>query len=82
MVSLYLLLSVLYFNFHFVFLFKDCSDFQAGSEILSKGRFDALDETAISGISCKHGFPMKFLNLKGGERYLTAILLYHSLISD
>ena len=57
-------------------MFKDCSDFQAGSEILSKGRFDALDETAISGISCKHGFSMKFLNLKGGERYLTAIPLY------
>lgn len=51
-------------------MFKDCSDFQAGSEILSKGRFDALDETAVSGICCKHGFPMKFLNLKGGERYM------------
>ena len=56
---------------------KDCSDFQAGSEILSKGRFDALDETAVSGICCKHGFPMKFLNLKGGERYLRLIPLYH-----
>lgn len=66
----------MYYSFYFVLMFKDCSDFQAGSEILSKGRFDALDETAISGISCKHGFPMKFLNLKGGERYLTAIPLY------
>lgn len=47
---------------------KDCSDFQAECELLSKGRFDALDETAVSGICCKHEFPMKFLNLKGGER--------------
>ena len=48
--------------------FKDCSDFQAGSEIRSKGRYEALDETAVCGLSCKHGIPMKFLNLKGGER--------------
>jgi hypothetical protein len=50
--------------------FKDCSDFQAGSEIRSKGRYEALDETAVCGLSCKHGIPMKFLNLKGGERYI------------
>ena len=55
---------------------KDCSDFQAGSEIPSKGRFDALDETAVFGICCPPGFLMKFLNLKGGERYLPLILLY------
>ena len=51
--------------------FKDCSDFQAGSEIRSKGRYEGLDETAVCGLNCKHGIPIKFLNLKGGERYST-----------
>lgn len=59
---------------------KDCSDFHAGSEILSKRRFDALDETAISGICCKHGFPIKFLNLKGGERLGYAVYLLKDLM--
>ena len=52
----------------FYFHCQNCSDFQAGSALQSKSKFDALDETAVCGLCCKHGFPMKFLNLKGGER--------------
>ena len=50
------------------FLVRKCSDFQAVSAIQYKSKFDAPDETAVCGLCCKHGFPMKFLNLKGGER--------------
>ncbi|CAB3984027.1 Hypothetical predicted protein [Paramuricea clavata] len=59
---------------------KDCNDFQAGSEIRSKGCYEALDETAVCGLSCKHGIPMKFLNLKGGERLGYAVYMLKDMI--
>ncbi|KXJ17317.1 hypothetical protein AC249_AIPGENE16308 [Exaiptasia diaphana] len=30
--------------------------------------FVCLDETAVFGIACRHAFPWKFINLKGGDR--------------
>ena len=54
----------------------DCNDFQVGSEIKSRGCYEALDETAVSGLSCKHGIPLRFLNLKGGERYCSISICF------
>ncbi|CAB4016382.1 Hypothetical predicted protein, partial [Paramuricea clavata] len=54
---------------------KECSNFQAGSEMTSKGKYYALDETAVCGLGCKHGIPMDFLNLKGGERLAYGVYL-------
>ncbi|XP_028415625.1 uncharacterized protein LOC114538982 isoform X2 [Dendronephthya gigantea] len=58
---------------------KECSDFQAGSEMVSKGKYYALDETAVCGLGCKHGIPMDFLNLKGGERLAYGVYLLSCL---
>ncbi|CAB3996631.1 Hypothetical predicted protein [Paramuricea clavata] len=41
----------------------------------SKGKYYALDETAVCGLGCKHGIPMDFLNLKGGERLAYGVYL-------
>lgn len=54
---------------------QECSDFQAGSVIRSKGRYVALDETAVFGIACKHAFPWRFINVKGGERLVHKIMM-------
>ena len=47
---------------------QDCNDFLAGSMLRSAVRYRALDETAVFGASCRHEFPLLFLNLKHGER--------------
>ncbi len=40
----------------------------AGDALPSNSRYRALDETAIFGCACRHDFPVKFINLKHGER--------------
>ncbi|XP_028417095.1 uncharacterized protein LOC114541357 [Dendronephthya gigantea] len=47
---------------------SDCSDFKAGNVLRSTSQYKALDETAVFGSACRHGFPKHFLNLKHGER--------------
>ena len=47
---------------------KDCSNFQAGDNLRSKQKTKKLDETALFGVACRHGFPYKFCSLKHGER--------------
>lgn len=49
-------------------LFQDCSGFLAGDALRSSTRYHALDETALFGCGCRHEFPLKFFNLKHGER--------------
>ena len=46
----------------------DCSDFVAGDASRSSNRWHGLDETALFGSSCWHEVPLKFINLKHGER--------------
>ena len=55
------------FFMHFICT-QGCNSFLAGHPIRSRSRFHALDETAVFGRACRHGFPKKFLNLKHGER--------------
>ncbi|CAB4386867.1 unnamed protein product [Rhizophagus irregularis] len=43
--------------------------FKAANEKNSKILSNALDISGVVGITCKHGIPMKFLNIKTGERY-------------
>ena len=52
------------------YCFKDCSDFKAGDILRSNSQYRALDETAVFGSACRHGFPKQFINLKHGERYI------------
>lgn len=52
---------------------QDCSNFLAGDTLRSTSRFHALDETAVFGCGCRHEFPLMFLNLKHGERYVAAL---------
>ena len=47
---------------------QGCNSFLAGHPTRSGTRYRALDETAVFGRACRHGFPKKFLNLKHGER--------------
>ena len=61
-----------------------CSDFLAGDALRSSQRFHALDETGVFGCSCKHEFPILFLNLKHGERFpfacrytIMIIIIFH-----
>jgi hypothetical protein len=44
--------------------------FKAANEKNSKILSNALDISGVVGTTCKHGIPMKFLNIKTGERYL------------
>ena len=48
-----------------------CSDFLAGNALRSSKRYKALDETALFGVACQHEFPIVFVNLKHGERYVS-----------
>eukprot|EP00794_Sanderia_malayensis_P000768 gene768-60_t len=55
---------------------KDCSKFNAGSaaaENLNRNRF--FDIKAVFGSVCRHEFPLKFLNLKHGERIAYPVML-------
>ncbi len=44
--------------------------FKAANEKNSKPLSNALDISGVIGTMCKHGIPMKFLNIKTGERYI------------
>ena len=58
------------FHMSFVFNKGGCPGFRAGSAIRSAVRYKKLDETGVFGLTCRHEHPVKFLNLKYGERYL------------
>ncbi|XP_038047894.1 uncharacterized protein LOC119738130 [Patiria miniata] len=47
---------------------NDCSNFQAGDVLRAKNKTKKLDTTGVFGASCRHGFPLSFLNLRHGER--------------
>ncbi|XP_028417790.1 uncharacterized protein LOC114542444 isoform X2 [Dendronephthya gigantea] len=61
---------------------KDCSDFKAGDVLRSASQFKALDETAVFGSACRHGFPKQFLSLKHGERIGYAVWLIKKIAND
>ncbi len=42
----------------------------AGDALRSSSRYKALDETGLFGCACRHEFPVLFLDLKHGERYM------------
>jgi len=48
---------------------QDCSNFNAGSVMISAAKERKLDVTGVFGAVCKHGVPLKFLNMHHGERY-------------
>ncbi|CAB4480494.1 unnamed protein product [Rhizophagus irregularis] len=49
------------------------SNFKATNQIKSLQKFKHLDDTGIFGSTCRHGIPLKFLNLRNmGERYVLA----------
>ncbi|GBB94952.1 hypothetical protein RclHR1_02450005 [Rhizophagus clarus] len=49
------------------------SNFKAADQLRSFNKSKFLDDTGIFGSTCRHGVPLKFLNLKKmGERYILA----------
>jgi len=47
------------------------SNFKAADQIRSLQKSKYLDDTGIFGSTCRHGIPLKFLNLHNmGERWL------------
>ncbi|PKC00204.1 hypothetical protein RhiirA5_257439, partial [Rhizophagus irregularis] len=49
------------------------SNFKAADQLRSFNKSKFLDDTGIFGSTCRHGVPLKFLNLKNmGERYILA----------
>lgn len=56
---------------------QECSDFLAGDALRSSNRYKALDETALFGCACRHEFPLMFINLKHGERYIAKYNPHH-----
>ena len=64
---------------------QPCSDFLAGDVLRSSTRYKSLDETAVFGCACRHEFPLMFIDLKHGERFVTDynvyVHTYHSFIS-
>ena len=53
---------------HLIFLHRHAVTSQREICLQSSSRYHALDETAVSGCSCRHDFPVYFINLKHGER--------------
>jgi hypothetical protein len=68
----------IFINLYFIFLKKknkknvptSCeSNFKAANQIKSLQKSKYLDDTGIFGSTCRHGIPLKFLNLRNmGER--------------
>ncbi|ELT94692.1 hypothetical protein CAPTEDRAFT_209352, partial [Capitella teleta] len=46
----------------------DCSEFEAGSSVRSQKTATKLDVTGVFGAICRHEIPLKFMNMKHGER--------------
>ena len=57
-----------------VYFLQDCNEFLAGHALRSRGRFAALSETAVMGVVCRHEYPLFFINLFHGERYISLII--------
>ena len=47
---------------------QECNQYLAGHALSSKGRYKALDETALAGVVCRQQFLLKFFSLCHGER--------------
>lgn len=42
---------------------------------------DVKDETGVFGCTCRHGIPLRFLNLKSmGEKYVSILKVYMFII--
>ena len=50
---------------------QKCNEFLTGHALRSQSRFSALSETAVMGVVCRHEFPLCFINLFHGERYVS-----------
>lgn len=62
---------------------KECSQFQAGGDfdvIHCKGKNNLFDEKAVFGCVCRHEYPLRFLDIKHGERFGYIIYLLEQLL--
>jgi len=72
-------------NYGFDENYKDegvCSNFVAGDNIRTEKKSAKLDETAIFGAACRHGFPKLFCNLKHCERYSYPVYIIKKLLEE
>lgn len=51
-----------------LFLFQECSDFNAGDKIRNVSVSEKLPVTGVFGSSCRHEIPLAFCDLRHGER--------------
>ncbi|XP_066934117.1 uncharacterized protein [Clytia hemisphaerica] len=61
---------------------KECSNFQAGSNLRSKRKTNKLSVTGIFGASCRHEFPKVFLNMRHGERLGYAVFILDRFLKE
>uniref|UniRef100_A0A7M5X4I7 CxC2-like cysteine cluster KDZ transposase-associated domain-containing protein n=2 Tax=Clytia hemisphaerica TaxID=252671 RepID=A0A7M5X4I7_9CNID len=61
---------------------KECSNFQAGSNLRSKRKTNKLSVTGIFGASCRHEFPKVFLNMRHGERLGYAVFILDRFLRE
>ncbi|EXX55967.1 hypothetical protein RirG_220460 [Rhizophagus irregularis DAOM 197198w] len=54
--------------------------FKAVNEKNSKILSNALDISGVVGTTCKHGIPVKFLNIKTGERLVYSLFLLNNIL--
>ncbi|RIA84565.1 hypothetical protein C1645_858965, partial [Glomus cerebriforme] len=56
------------------------SNFKAADQLKSYNKSESLDDTGLFGCTCRHGIPIKFINLRNiGERYSLAECLISEL---
>src|SRR5439155_19006112 len=83
------LFILIYSNLHSIQLFKFIScenNFKMANQKNTK-KCDVKDETGVFGCTCRHGVPLRFLNLKSmGEKYvkiyafITYLIIHNDII--
>ncbi|CAB5357577.1 unnamed protein product [Rhizophagus irregularis] len=56
--------------------------FKAANEKNSIILSNALDISGVVGTTCKHGIPMKFLNIKTRERLVYSLFLLNNILDE
>jgi len=54
---------------------QECSHFLAGDAVRSRSRNANLDVRAVFGSVCRHEYPVLFMDMKHGERFVSFIVL-------
>ena len=61
---------------------QECNQYLAVHALRSKGRYKALNETALTGVVCRQEYPLKTFSLCHGERLEEAFLKFKLCVHD